>query len=92
MQLVGATNSIIQGPFVMEGLLISLIAGGSAGVFLKISYSLLALKIQEQLPFFPMTVTAGEVNFIFFALFLFGLFLGGLGGYISVNRSMIQER
>jgi cell division transport system permease protein len=92
MQLVGATNSIIQGPFVLEGLLISLIAGSSAGILLKLAYSLLMFKIQEQLPFFPMTVTSSEVNFIFFSLFLFGLFLGGLGGYISVNRSMIQER
>jgi len=92
MQLVGASPGIIQGPFVIEGIMMNFVGGSIAWLILKVSYTYFLLKIQQEVPFFPLTVQSYEVNVLFGILFLFGLFLGGLGGYISVGRSLYKER
>jgi cell division transport system permease protein len=92
MQLVGATNMIIQIPFVMEGFMMSAIAAALASILIKISYSFLLYRIAAELPFFPLLLRPLEANAVFVGIFFLGLLLGGLGGLISVNRSLGQKR
>lgn len=88
MQLVGATHSMIQIPFIIEGLLMGFISASLASLVVKISYSILLYRLHLELPFFPILLQPVEANAIFLSIFLLGLFLGGLGGWISVNRSL----
>lgn len=86
MKLVGATESFVRWPFVIEGILIGVL-GGSIGVFfLKSLYELSAARIQAALPFLPLIYSGPILMAIYISVILSGTLLGMLGGYISVSR------
>ena len=86
MKLVGATNSFIRGPFLIEGLFIGLIGGGCSLFFLKNIYFIIGQKLQEGVPFIPIIFDPYIVNQIYVFLVLIGGCLGVFGAYISVSR------
>lgn len=77
MQLVGATNRFIKGPFIYEGILQGLI-GGVCSV-------LLLLAINSAIKYFLYSGLRLE-NYIIFGLIGLGIFLGLIGSYFSVNK------
>jgi cell division transport system permease protein len=91
MQLVGATNSFIRWPFVIEGVLIGLLGGGFGLIILKFSYEAILMRVKAALPFLPVISDAGILTFIYLVVGLSGLLLGMLGGYISVSRILKEK-
>ncbi len=88
MQLVGATISFIRWPFIIEGLIIG-IAGSVVSIStLSFGYSLFIMRFQETLPFMPLVYDRFVLNIIYLAIFCVGTFLGILGAYLSVSRTV----
>jgi len=84
MQWIGATRRFIQGPFLVEGMMIALLGTGLAvGVIAGVYYSLprevvLALASPRGLDFLPLPVVG--------YMMLTGALLGLVGAAVSVNK------
>ena len=86
MKLVGASDSFVRTPFLLEGLVQGLIGAIPAALLVVWMDSLFVGWAQENLPFFP--ISSGAVNALIVLLFL--LFVGALvgiaGSFFSVRR------
>lgn len=91
MSLVGATKKFIKKPFILEGFYMGVIASLVAVPLLKVFYDLAVINIERSLPFLPVNLSSGNINTVFFIVFAAGLFLGMLGGYVSVSKSLKDE-
>ncbi|MBI5700590.1 ABC transporter permease [Candidatus Saganbacteria bacterium] len=91
MKLVGATESFVRWPFVIEGIIIGILGGGIGVFVLKSLYETIAYRIQAALPFLPLIYSGGVLVSIYIGVFASGLILGMLGGYISVSR-LIKDK
>lgn len=90
MKYVGATNSFIRWPFIVEGIIIGIISGAISIIILGINYNLIANKILES-----QVVSAMSINLLTFAdMFglivlvytILGVGIGVLGSCISMRR------
>ena len=90
MKYVGATNSFIRWPFIVEGIIIGRISGAISIIILGINYNLIANKILES-----QVVSAMSINLLTFAdMFglivlvytILGVGIGILGSCISMRR------
>ena len=90
MKFVGATNSFIRWPFIVEGIIIGIISGAISIIILGINYNLIANKILES-----QVVSAMSINLLTFAdMFglivlvytILGVGIGILGSCISMRR------
>ncbi len=86
MQLVGATDQFIRGPFIIEGVIIGAAGSFVSVVFLMISYKFFAMQLYESLPFLPIIFDQGILNTIYIVVIFTGLSLGILGAYLSISR------
>jgi len=86
MKLVGATESFVRWPFVIEGIIIGLIGSMIGMFFLKSLYELSVVRIQIALPFLPLIYSGSLLTAIYVSVVISGLLLGMLGGYISVSK------
>ena len=82
MKYVGATNSFIRWPFIVEGIIIGIISGAISIIILGINYNLIANKILES-----QVVSAMSINLLTFAD-MFGLIV--LVYTISVSYTHLQ--
>ncbi|GGN01676.1 cell division protein FtsX [Thermus composti] len=90
MLLVGATRRFIQGPFVAEGILLTLSAGVlavAAGVGL---YRTLARAAQSLLPFLPV-LNAQDLARTGLLVLLLALLLGAGGAYMASRAHLREE-
>ncbi|MFH1617939.1 MAG: permease-like cell division protein FtsX [Candidatus Margulisiibacteriota bacterium] len=85
MRLVGATNSFIRWPFVIEGVLIGIIGGVIGTMILKSSYDTMSAQLIKALPFLPVVISPGILKTIYISVGSTGALLGMIGGYISVS-------
>ena len=88
MQLVGATNSFIKAPFIIEGLLIGFLASIFSIASLKFSYEIISQKVYNKFPFFPLETNPSLLNSLYFSLILLGISIGVIAAYISISRSL----
>jgi cell division transport system permease protein len=86
MRLVGATNSFIRWPFIVEGILIGIIGGSLSLIVLKLSYEAVTFRLLLALPFLPVIANKGILTFIYSLVGVMAVFLGSLGGYLSVSK------
>jgi cell division transport system permease protein len=91
MRLVGATDSFVRWPFIIEGVIIGIIGSAMAFILLKLSYDTAIVRLQMALPFFPFLSSQYVLTMIYLLVAVSGTFLGMLGGYISVNRSLKEQ-
>lgn len=88
MSLVGATKKFIKQPFILEGFYMGFIASLITVSLLKLFYDLAVINIERTLPFLPVNLSSSNINTVFLIVFAAGLFLGMLGGYVSVSKSL----
>jgi len=88
MKLVGATDSFIKWPFIIEGVLMGLIGSIFSILILFFSYTTLSIEVSQALPFLPFIVDNQELSAIYLIVGITGTLLGMLGGYISVSKSL----
>jgi len=91
MKLVGATNTFVKYPFIIEGVLIGIIGGFLSFLVLKISYDSLVFQVSTTLPFLPIVKNGFVLGVIYIIMVLLGSVLGMLGAYISVSRVLKAE-
>ena len=86
MKLVGASDSFVRTPFVLEGLVQGLIGATLATLLVLWLNSAFVNWASEALPFVP--VSAGAVNtlFVFLILLTVGILVGVAGSFLSVRR------
>ncbi len=91
MRLVGATNSFIKWPFILEGVLIGLIGAALSFIILKFSYDLVVHELNGFMPFVPLVTSGYKLFWIYVSVGAIGVVLGMLGAYISVNSLLKGE-
>ncbi|KAF0134325.1 MAG: cell division transport system permease protein [Candidatus Saganbacteria bacterium] len=91
MRLVGATNSFIRWPFVIEGILMGILGGILGVIILRFSYDAVLLRVKSALPFLPVVADSGLLTFVYVCIGISGVMLGMLGGYISVSRILKEK-
>lgn len=86
MKLVGASDSFVRTPFVLEGLVQGLVGAGLAAlvvIWLDASFVSWA---QENLPFFGISSSAINTLAVLLTLLTVGVLIGVAGSYFSVRR------
>ena len=88
MKMVGATNSFIRCPFVVEGLVLGIVGGGLAFLAEWGLYSALEAKISESLAisFVSIVPFTGLWMFVLVSFIVIGVLVGAVGGVIAIRN------
>lgn len=90
MKYVGATNGFIRWPFIVEGMIIGIVASAISIAIVGIAYSFIAEKMvnSQFMQVINMSlVTFGDMfNSIIFVYMLLGIGIGALGSVISMRK------
>ena len=88
MKYVGATDSFIRWPFLIEGMILGF-SGAVIAVFLLIeAYTLLTGQIYQKLVFLPLIPKYPFLTYVSILLVVAGTVIGALGSTISLKRFM----
>jgi cell division transport system permease protein len=91
MKLVGATNTFVKWPFIIEGIMIGILGSIFSFLVLKFSYDAVISRISMAMPFLPVVTDSRLLAVIYSATILGGTALGMLGAYISVSKVLKAE-
>lgn len=86
MRLVGASNWFIRTPFLLEGVIQSLVGAFLAIATLTAMYFLLIPRIKETLLFLPINVTEATMVHLSLMLIAAGIVIGLLGSGVALRR------
>ncbi|WP_425806024.1 permease-like cell division protein FtsX [Desulfitobacterium sp. Sab5] len=86
MKLVGASNSFIRWPFLIEGMFLGFIGGILAIFLVGLGYHWLAGYISSTLTFMPIVQDTYLINQILSALLFVGMAIGAMGSAISLRK------
>ena len=86
MRLVGASNWFIRTPFLLEGVLQSLIGATLAILSLVGLQAAIMPRLGEALPFLPVSMNSGSTAQIALTLVVAGVFIGLLGSGFALRR------
>jgi len=86
MKLVGATDSLIRGPFLIEGLILGFVGSVVAAVAIFALYTWLFGVVTSNLPFLPLLTPQPLLVEVAMALLAAGAFIGGAGSTVSLRR------
>lgn len=86
MKYVGATDSFIRWPFVLEGILLGFIGGSVSAIILRSFYSAMTEKIYATLAFLPLIEQFPFMNYLSLFLIVSGMLVGILGSTISLKK------
>ncbi len=90
MKSVGATNWFIRVPFIVEGIIIGLIAAFISTVLLKVVYEG-AMKAINQIVTFISIPFENLVLYVLVGFLISGVLFGALGGAISIRKYLKEE-
>ena len=86
MKLVGASDSFVRTPFVLEGLMQGLIGAAIAALVVVWLNSVFVSWAQENLPFVPVSSGAVNTLIVLLVLLAVGALVGIAGSFFSVRR------
>jgi len=86
MRLVGASNSVIRWPFLLEGLIIGLFGAGLAVILVGTGYSWLLQYIVATLAFMPVVADQMFLMLVLFIMILSGMIMGALASVFSIRK------
>ena len=86
MKYVGATDSFIRWPFVLEGILLGFIGGSISAIILRSFYSAMTQKIYATLAFLPLVEQHPFMNYVSLGLIISGMLIGTLGSTVSLKK------
>lgn len=86
MKLVGASNSFVRWPFLIEGMLLGLIGGCLAAGIVWLGYGWLASYIQSALTFIPLVNNSQLFIQVSFGILLIGMLIGVVGSAFSLRK------
>ncbi|MBE6824612.1 MAG: ABC transporter permease [Ruminococcaceae bacterium] len=90
MKSVGATDSFVRIPFVIEGIIIGLVSAGISVGALILLYDAVIKAVQNILPFEYVPFT-DVMWFIIIAFVAAGVLVGALGSLLSIRKYLKQE-
>lgn len=86
MKYVGATDSFIRWPFVIEGMLLGLMGAIVSCIFINIIYSLTVTQIHASLAFLPILPKQPLLTIISLVTVMLGMLIGAAGSFISLKK------
>ncbi|HWQ42694.1 MAG TPA: permease-like cell division protein FtsX [Desulfosporosinus sp.] len=86
MKLVGASNSFVRWPFLIEGLTLGFIGGVLAAGIVGTGYNWLSMYIQSTLTFLPIVQNTDLFRQISAGLLLAGMAMGAIGSGLSLQK------
>jgi cell division transport system permease protein len=89
MKYIGATNWFIRGPFLLEGILIGVVAALVSAIFTFLAYARIVSSIGPKVAAILSTpmISAPKIALTLFVVFLaIGVGIGALGSIISIRR------
>ncbi len=88
MRLVGAKNSYIRGPFLLEGAFIGLLGATLPSVLVLVVYQMVYQSVNKSLVGQNLSMISPEVfsPLMIALLFVIGIFIGSIGSGISMRR------
>ncbi len=86
MKYVGATDSFIRWPFLLEGMLLGLLGALVAVILLHWTYSLILDRVYAMLAFLPLVPRSPMLYYLSFMLIFLGMGIGALGSSISLKK------
>lgn len=88
MKYVGATDSFIRWPFLIEGMILGFTGAVIAVLLLTKAYAMFTEQIYEKLAFLPLIPKYPFLTYITIVLIVTGTLIGALGSTISLRRFM----
>ncbi len=94
MKAVGATNSFIRWPFMVEGVLLGIISAGVSVLLLWGLYELIIYAFSSVITMlgFSFVPFLSYIWYIFGAFLAIGIITGSFGSMVSMNRYLKEER
>lgn len=86
MKLVGASNSFVRWPFLIEGLVLGLIGGALAAGIVGMGYNLITIYIQSTLTFLPVVQNENLFSQVSVGLLLAGMAMGAIGSGFALQK------
>ncbi len=90
MKSVGATNTFVRIPFVVEGMMIGLISGVISSLLVMLVYDAVARAVHNivAIEFIPYSQVAWWMTLVFIGA---GILIGALGSMLSIGRYLRKE-
>lgn len=88
MKYVGATNSFVRTPFVIEGVIIGLTGGILSALILSYGYYCLFGNLNHVINFISLMEPIAIAKDLFLSNIIYGLVIGGIGASFAVNKHL----
>lgn len=88
MKYVGATNSFIRWPFLLEGMMLGFIGALIANACVWEFYNFITTEVQDSLAFLPLVPMVPFMFYLIGILFVVGILVGAIGSTISLKQYM----
>ena len=86
MKYIGAKDSLIIIPFIIEGMILGAIGGFISSVIFRIVYTVFTNKFYDLISFVNIIPVFPFITYISLFIIVIGIIIGGLGSYISVKK------